>query len=286
MTYRRLAAAFLAAVLATGSPAAAQEQASVVPLGDLLGVLRTVEVRIGDQDANLILDTGGGVTVITPDVATRIGCVPWGQLSGFRLSGERVTMTRCDAVALRIGDRNLGSRDIGVFDLSTLLPPEAGPIDGILSLDVLETTPFTLELGEGRLTFETPDSLRARAAGAVEMPIRLHRQAGGASLTVMARVPTARGDLWLQLDAGSDGALQAAKASAEPLGLDPEIERQPLRLVLTGADGREVAADVEARVRDMIIDGNIGIPVMKGWIMTFDLSQGRLWVRPVEAAAN
>ena len=286
MIHRRLAAAFAAIALAAGSTAKAPDPVDTVPLGELLGVLRTVERRIGDQPANLILDTGGGVTVITPELATRIGSQPWGQLSGFRLSGERLTMTRCDGVLVGVGGVNLGEQDLGVFDLSSLLPPEAGRIDGILSLDVLAQTPFTLELGSGHLTFETPDGLRARAADAVEIPIRLHRQAGGASLTVMARVPSAAGDLWMQLDAGSDGPLLIPPSSATALGLDPAQARQVSTLTLAGAAGGEVSHPVQLRVRDMIIDGNVGIPVLKDWVMTFDLASNRLWIRPAEAASN
>jgi len=99
-------------------------------------------------------------------------------------------------------------------------------------------------------------------------------------------VPTDSGDLWMQLDAGSDAALLIPPSSATALGLDPTQARQPSTLTLTGADGGEISHAVDLRVRDMIIDGNIGIPVMKDWIMTFDLAQGRLWVRPVEAASN
>lgn len=283
MIQRRIAAAFAVLALVAG-PAAAGEPASA-PLGDLLGVLRTVEVRIGDQDATMILDTGGGVTVVTPDLAARVGCTPWGQLSGFRLTGERLTMTRCDNVAVGVASRDLGAKNLGVFDLAALLPPEAGRIDGILSLDVLERTPFTLELGEAaRLTLETPDGLAARAAEGVEIPIRLHRQAGGASLTVMARVPTASGDLWMQLDAGSDAPLLIPPTSATALGLDPAQPRQTSTLTLTGAGGGEVSHPVQLRVRDMIIDGNVGIPVLRNWIMTFDLAAGRLWVRPAGPA--
>ena len=280
MIQHRFAAAFAVLALASG-PAAAQEPASA-PLGDLLGVLRTVEVRIGDQKANMILDTGGGVTVVTPDLATRVGCTPWGQLSGFRLTGERLTMTRCDGVPVSVAGLDLGAKNLGVFDLAALLPPQAGPIDGILSLDVLERTPFTLELGEAaRLTLETPEGLAARAAEGVEIPIRLHRQAGGASLTVMARVPSETGDLWMQLDAGSDAPLLIPATSATALGLDPAQPRQTSTLTLTGAGGGEVRHPVQLRVRDMIIDGNVGIPVLKDWVMTFDLANNSLWVRPV-----
>ena len=30
----------------------------------------------------------------------------------------------------------------------------------------------------------------------------------------------------------------------------------------------------------LIYDGNIGIPVLKGWVVTFDLARERLWIAP------
>lgn len=277
--------AALAAALALSTAATAQTEPRTVPLGDYFGI-RTVEVSVAGETGQFLLDTGGGISVISPALAEKAGCTPFAQITGFRLSGERLTMPRCDDLAITLSGEALTVPSAGVFDLGSLLPPEGPRIEGLIALDVLADRPFTLELGAGRLTFETPDSLAARIATGVELPIRFHRQAGGISLTVMACVPTAQGDLWMQLDSGSDGALQVGKTSAEPLGLDPDIERQPLRLKLTGVDGREVGADVEARVRDMIIDGNIGIPVMKDWIMTFDLAEGRLWVRPTSPAST
>jgi hypothetical protein len=102
----------------------------------------------------------------------------------------------------------------------------------------------------------------------------------------MVRVPTESGDLWMQLDAGSDAPLLIPPSSATALGLDPAVPSQTTTLTLTSVGGEGVSHPARARVRDMIIDGNIGIPVMKDWIMTFDLARGRLWVRPVRVASN
>lgn len=273
------AAATFAVALATAGSAQDRREA---PLGDLLGTLKTIEVDIGGEAATMILDTGGGLTVVTPEFANRIGCSPWGQLSGFRLSGERLTMARCGEVGLRIAGEEVARQELGVFDLTPLLPSDAPDIDGILSLDALADTPFTLELGRSRLTFENPESLAVRTAEAVEIPIRFHRQAGGASLTVMIQVLSARGLLWMQLDAGSDAPLLIPPSSAAALGLDLVPARQQATLTLgTVAEGVvQVVAD--ARVRDMIIDGNIGIPVMRKWVLTFDLSRSKLWIRVLD----
>ena len=90
----------------------------------------------------------------------------------------------------------------------------------------------------------------------------------------------------MQLDAGSDAPLLIPPSSATALGLDPAVPSQAATLTLRGLNGEAVSHPARARVRDMIIDGNIGIPVMKDWIMTFDLAEGRLWVRPTSPAST
>jgi hypothetical protein len=49
---------------------------------------------IGRDSVSLLLDTGGGETLIAPRVAAEIGCVPRGRSVGFRLRGERVEFRR------------------------------------------------------------------------------------------------------------------------------------------------------------------------------------------------
>lgn len=278
-TRAAIACALLVASACTSTPqTTTTTQPTAIALGSFLGLLPTIDLTVEGEAPTMILDTGGGVTALTPDLASRIGCAPWGQITGFQLTGDKLTGQRCSEIALALGEAELGARDVGVFDLSALLPPDAPQIDGLFSLDALAATPFTLDLAQSRLTLETPQSLAARTASATEIPIRLTRQAGGASLTVMARVPTESGDLWMQLDAGSDAPLQLAPSSATALGLDPAQPNQQTTLTLTGANGETISLPTNARIREMIIDGNIGLPILKEWVLTFDLAAQRLWI--------
>lgn len=270
------------AALASG-PVRAQSRAErEIPLADYLGILHTVEATVAGQTGTFLFDTGGGVSVLSVEFAQRVGCTPWGNLSGFRLSGERLDLKRCDDVVFDLGDGvSLASPAAGVFDLKTLLPPE-GPVDGILSLDVFAGQPFTLDLAAGRIILETPGSLAARVDGAVEVPVHFARQASGYSLTVLALVETDAGDLWMQLDSGAVPPLLLAPHAAAALGV-PEDRRpaEPLRMGL-GAGERRATVEAAPIVRpDMIIDGNIGEPTMSRMQLTFDLANGRLWARPV-----
>lgn len=264
------------AVLASG-PVAAQE----IRLGDYLGALHTVEATVAGQRGTFLFDTGGGVSVVTPEFAERIGCAPWGNVSGFRLSGERLDGPRCDDVVFDLGDGiSLASPAAGVFDLKAMLPPQ-GPVDGILSLDAFVDQPFTLDLAGSRIILETPASLAARIDGAVEVPVHFARQAGGYSLTVLAGVETEAGDLWLQLDSGGVPPLLLAPHAAAAMGVPESAQpAQPFALAL-GAGERRATVEATPTIRpNMIIDGNIGEPTMARMLLTFDLANQKLWVRP------
>lgn len=260
--------------------AAAQGRTETVALGNLMNAMRTIEVEVGGQPATFILDTGEGVSVLSPKVAERARCEPWGQIVGFRLTGERLSMPRCDGLAIKIGDRILKSPSAGAYDLDSLLPPDGPRIDGLLALDALASSPFTLELRTGRLTFETEESLKSRIENATEISVRPNRQAGGASLTLMARVTTGRGDLCMQLDSGSGKLLLLPPSSAEALDVATGgAARSPLTIAIVGPNGASIAVETQPRVRDMIIDGNIGIPVMMRWAITFDVARDRGWIQ-------
>jgi hypothetical protein len=45
-----------------------------------------------------------------------------------------------------------------------------------------------------------------------------------------------------------------------------------------------VKVQARAIVRDLIMDGNIGLPVLMKWVITIDLAQQRLWIAPSAGA--
>lgn len=280
-----------AALAATGAAglAAAAPAPGAIALGDFMGRLRSIEVVIGGQRGTFLLDTGGGVTFATPEFAKRIGCTPWGRITGFRLTGERLDLPRCDGVAIGLADgRVLAPATIGVLDLKPLLPPDAPAADGSLALDALDGQAFTLDLRAGTLEFETPQSLARRTAGAVEIPIRVSRHASsGQGLGVYARAKTAKGDLWLEIDSGGGAPVLLRDKVAAEAGADASVAQpQPYTLVLPGSDGAggdaQVKLDTRAIVRDMVHDGVVGMPVLVNWRLTFDLAGDRLWVAPAK----
>lgn len=266
----RFLSSLIAAALLAATPAAAQV---TIPLEPYLGVLWSFQAKDGGR---YLLDTAGGITAITPATAKTIGCEPWGRITGHRMRGDRVDLARCDKVTIAAAGVKLTLPTVGVFDFSKLLPPDAPPLEGSVALDAFAGRVVTLDLGGRRLVIETPASLKARLRGAAEVPIRFARDGGGLALTPFVPVETPKGAVWMELDSGSNGAVVVAQHNAALLGLNPDSkERQPMTLSIQG--GPKVST--QALVMDLILDGNIGVPLLKDWVVTLDLANARAWIK-------
>jgi hypothetical protein len=105
------------------------------------------------------------------------------------------------------------------------------------------------------------------------------RDAEGLALTVDAAVKTANGTAWMELDSGSDGDMVVADWLADEFGLDPKKkDAQPIRFQL--ANG--LKGEGRGHARNLIVDGNLGSPFLRNWIVTFDLPRGRAWFSPTQ----
>ncbi|HEY2463827.1 MAG TPA: hypothetical protein VGI32_07190 [Steroidobacteraceae bacterium] len=235
----------------------------------------TFKASIKGREESFLLDTGGGLTAVSPEAAAQMGCEPWGQLTGFRMRGDRVDLKRCDHVEIDAGGILLRLPTTGIWDFNKMLPKDAAPIAGNVGLDAFAGRIITLDIGNRQLVIETAKSLKARIAAAKEVPVQFVKEAEGYSTTIAAALDTPKGRIWMSLDSGDDVPITISSHVARALGLDPEKKgAQPFDAALAGG----VALRGSARVKDIIFDGNIGAPVISGWIMTMDLVHQRLWI--------
>jgi len=244
--------------------------------------MMTLRARVRGHEGSFIFDTGGGVTYVSPGFAQTIGCKPWGQLSGFVLTGQRLDMQRCDNLTFDIEDHNFSAPIAGVFDLMKFMPPNVPKIDGSIGLDLFAGRAVTLRLADRTLTVESEASLRQRMRKGKEISVRLVRELEGIALAVVVGVVTREGTAWMELDSGNGGANVIAKHIAPLLNLKTDVKGpQPAKFVLVG--GISVGGD--ARVNDtLIMDGNIGTRFMIDWDVTLDLAKGRAWLTPVSSS--
>jgi hypothetical protein len=236
--------------------------------------IRSVQAVVAGHAATMLFDTGGGLTMISPSLAAKIGCQPWGRLTGYRMTGERIDVQQCNDVDLVLGAYHVRAPVVGVLDLNKFLPPDAAPLDGSIALDAFDGHAITIDLARNVVTVETPESLRARTRSAREGKLRIERQLQGAALDVHVAAATPRGPIWLQLDSGNGGALLVSKTVAPLVGLDA-TKPAPRRGTVTLLGGVEVAGDFATP--DFIIDGNLGMPFLSQWVLTLDLRETRVW---------
>jgi predicted aspartyl protease len=242
-----------------------------IVLSPYLSRLVTVDAVINGDTVGLRFDTGGGETVISPEVADRIGCSPAGRSVGYRMNGDRIDVTLCRDVTVVIGGVSSEHEQLGVWDLQSLLPAEAPPIDGVLSLKTLAAQPFTLDLQRGQLTLETEASFDQRIQGMTRLQSRMATGTDGDELTVFVRGEV-DSEGWFLLDSGNLDVVQAAPylsgaasgASSEPWQHD---------LALSGLPG--IATSF--RTRDIIYDGVLSEQFMRNLVFAFDLESNEVW---------
>lgn len=240
---------------------------------------KTVAVRakVGSHEGTFLLDTGGGLTLVTPAFAKKMGCEPWGRVTGFQMMGQRMDTQRCDDVTFELPGLKLHAPMVDVFDILSLYPPGAEPVDGSIALDVFAGQSLTLDLAHQRLIVETPESLAERTRTMTEGQLRIGRELQGAALAVSAAARTPKGLVWFELDTGNGGTWLLSRHFAPEFGLDPDVKgTQPARFSLVG----DVPVEGDFFVPDMIIDGNLGMQFLSRYVVTLDLARSRVWFQP------
>jgi len=232
---------------------------------------KTVALRatVGGREGFFVFDTAGGISLLSPQFAERIGCKPWGRMTGFRMMGERLDSPRCDDVSVTIGDRHF-TTTMGVLDVMSLFPKDARPVDGLIALNVFAGKVITVDFPSRTFTIDANVG-----AGAIEVPARLTREAQGSALAVSVGVPTKQGKVWMELDSGNGGTILVNKPYAALFGL---VEKDgPQAIAFDLANGLRIESS-DAFAPEMIIDGNIGMPFLKNVAVTMDLASGRVWI--------
>jgi hypothetical protein len=256
------------------SPTISADHPTTIQLSTYAGRLRSVSVTVGNATHPLIFDTGGGETMISPDLASGIGCKPYGRAIGFRMGGEQVAFEYCDGVLLRLGDVSIAHDRVGVFDLKSILPRDAPPADGVVSLQSFRGQPVTIDLASGRITLETARSLAARTPRMRPLMMRVATGPTGAETTVYIAARVGGQRVWFLLDSGTGDPALVSAYVARTAGLQSGTGNMQIDFDGLGPVQLPVAT------RQMIYDGVLGVGFIQDWVFTFDLKAGRAWAAP------
>ena len=256
---------------------AEKKPAAVIKLEPYMSQALQVHAVINGQEGVFLFDTGAGVTGITPDFAKKIGCEPWGRITGFRMNGERMDTPECSGLDVALGEQHGKVEQALVLDLAAMMPKDWPHLDGMIALDAFAGKTITFSLAKREIVVESAKSLVLREREATAVPVRLVRDANGASLGVAMGIPVKQGKIWMEIDSGNtSGKILLGKHLAEQFALDAK-KREAQAATVKVTDG--VVVQSPALVRDLIFDGNLGTTFLKDWDVTLDLSgNGRAWL--------
>lgn len=240
-----------------------------IPLSPYAGQLKTVELTIDGHRARLLFDTGAGVTAVTPEFATSMGCSPSGVVTSFRMDGERVTFQRCLSPSRIVEGGFSTTQSVAVFDLARVLPAGLPPIDGVAGLDLFRNRVITIEKNLAGIRIETPTSLQRIARMRPPARIRIAQEAGGAGLTIFAPMHAGGGDLWLLADSANLAGVRLHPSAHALLG-----GRQRVTLSIEGAHEAVVTPEI---IDGLIYDGALNAAFMSQYAITLDLAGARAW---------
>ncbi|MGI4827215.1 MAG: hypothetical protein ACRYFU_03355 [Janthinobacterium lividum] len=236
----------------------------------------TVHATIAGHEGTFLFDSGAGISNISPDFAASIKCRPWGQITGFRMTGQRLDMPRCDHVAFTLAGRSFPASTVGVIDMTKFLPSEVGHIDGTIALDLLANQVFTLSYAGHFIRILDRNALSQTVKGLHSMPVHVVRDAEGLAVAVNLPVSTSAGTAWFEMDSGNGSGLVVVNKALAPLFDLTEGKDLPVSLSLE--DGTTFIGP--ARVLDLILDGNLGASFLSRHDVTIDLPHHKAWVSP------
>ena len=247
------------------------------------GHLRSIRVRVGADSADYLFDTGGGITVISPQDSAALGCIPGARSFGVRLTGEVLAGRTCANVTLGVGPFQVTS-DAGVMDLARLLGPHAPAVRGMISLNAFAGRALTLDLAHEQMIVETPASLAERVRHMTAVPMRIATGEHGGQLAVYVGIRATNGAmLWFEWDSENNASTLVSPQALALLGDDSTSRMTDLPVTL--APGVNVVIPMMTKA-NMIHDGVLSAGFMERAVWTVDLARGELWVGSIAPIAT
>lgn len=254
----------------------------------VLGEHVAVEGTVNGQPLRLILDTGAGTNVLTPDAAKRLGLTLTN--ADFQVKGagdELMTVKQARLPEIRFGGAKLRNLRAVVVPL-----PAAMDCDGLLGAELFNAFVVTLDYGARKVTFSP---LGTRPSG-TPVPLRLSE----ANVPeIEASVDGIRG--WFRLDTGAGDSLMLYSPFVERNNLREKYPNRLETVVGRGVGGllrgdiarmesftlggytiEKLPVDLSRQTGGAFFDasaaGNVGSSILKRFVVSFDYQGGRLFL--------
>ncbi len=276
----RLAACLALALAAAAAPAE--------PLR-LSGHRIFVPVVVNGVATEALLDSGAEMTLVDAAFAHRVGLNPEGSEMAKGTGGEQPVRFAHGVNLESVGTR-LEDRSVAVMDLSDIARRLVGePLTVVLGRELFDSGRFLLDLHSGEITAvdaaSEPSGVRLPLrdhAGIKQMPVRIEAVevhadfdlGNGSELLIGRDFATAQGLL-------APDRLVGSKSGG---GVGGAVNQDLVRiqsLSVAGVEFADVTAAVDATGH--AADANVGVPLLRNFVITVDFPGNALWLAPAEA---
>jgi predicted aspartyl protease len=136
----------------------------MAPSGHIL-----IKARVNNVEGNFILDTGGGLTLLTKKFSEKLTNLQKldREYTAFRATGEKITADLYTTDEIKIADFTDSAPFMMIYDV------DFGPIDGLISLMTFRNQPFTIDYDQKKVIIETPAGMKARSAKGNIIPLQV-----------------------------------------------------------------------------------------------------------------
>jgi len=254
-----------------------------------------VDAEVDGKRVRMLVDTGG-VNLLTPAAATRLGLVSEGKLAARGVGEQDVDLAMAPATNVRVGAAVLDNPVFYVIDLGELPNVEGIDFDGLVGYEMFSRFGVTIDYAARVLTLAQPGQFVApQGAEAIDFELA-------------ERIPVIRGVLdgkpaRLSVDTGSRVSLTlhspfvrandlvtryaANPESVQGWGVGGPSRTRATRfgtlklgaLEIHGVAGDLFTADTGA-FASPDVDGNLGGGVLRRFTVAFDYSARRMYLAP------
>lgn len=193
-------------------------------------------VNVNDQGPfQFILDTGAGTSLLSPELAKKIGATIIGAKEG-QSAGGVVSVSLAKVRSLAVGEARREDVDVGIVDLSQIASTIGARIDGDLGYNFLNCFQITIDYGSCEIRFDDPKRAEFLGPAArAEMPLRLAHPAK--PLILVDAYLNRKGPFQFAIDTGT-----STTAITPELGKKLKVVTSPIGPATTGGAHVDVAA--------------------------------------------